>query len=139
MVRSDGHRHDDRAGHVLLRVAGLAGQLHGLFEALQGEHDPQRKRRENAVDSVGHEATLAGVEVAPMERRRRDHDDREQRDGGLPDHDDRVALGHELRAGEVHAGKQGHADGRDDEPQPVQQPLFAAALVDHVEVLLYPG
>ena len=36
-------------------------------------------------------------------------------------------------------GKQGHADGRHDEPQPVQQPLFAAALVDHVEVFLYPG
>ena len=131
--RTDRHRHQDRAGQVLLRVLRLAGQLDGLLEALQREHDTDRERGEDAVRAERCEAA-AGVEVARVEGQRGHRDDREHRHRGLPDDDEGVALGHELGAGEVHRGEQHHPDDGDDQAAIVQRPVP----VDHREVVVHP-
>ena len=60
---ADGHREMMARERSFLRVAGLAGHLDGLLEALQREDHAGRERGENAVHAEGHEAA-AGGEVA---------------------------------------------------------------------------
>ena len=124
--RADQHGADHGAGHVALRVAGLAAHLHGLFEALQREHHAERQRREDPVRPERGEAAARG-EVAAVEGDGDEHDDREQRHGGLPDHRGLVGLGQPVHARQVDEREDEHEHHGHDEAAADQR----AVLVDH--------
>ena len=60
--RADRHGRENRPGQILFRVARFTGELDGLLEALQREHDAAGQRGEHAMEAERHEAA-AGVEV----------------------------------------------------------------------------
>src|SRR5260370_39830572 len=49
--RTQEHGADHRDRHVPLGVACLPGELGGLLEAFQGEHDAERNRDEHALEA----------------------------------------------------------------------------------------
>ena len=94
---------------------GLAGQLDGLLEALQGEHDAGRQGGEHPVRAVRQEPA-GGGEVAEVEAGQHQHRDGQQRDRRLPDHHGAVGLGHRLDPDEVDDREEQHEAGRDQQP-----------------------
>src|ERR687889_1298034 len=116
----DYHRADNGQRDVAPGVAGLPSELYGLLEALVGEdYTPDAKGAQDARDPERGEAALGG-EVRAVEGRDYEHDDGEEGDRDLPDHDHVVGLRQAADTKEVNDGEHTHEYNGKDDSQPRQ-------------------